>query len=86
MLQVTSTNPSAGVQMPVDSVPKQDISISAYEQLPDTVLNYKKKHKIGRFDPAAPEKQEQKIKDMWKEVEDGGKLLDHQLQPPKQSV
>ena len=42
---------------------------SQYETLPDTVLAYKKDHKIGRFDPAAPEIQERKVKEMWDEVE-----------------
>lgn len=43
---------------------------SQYETLPDTVLAYKKDHKIGRFDPAAPEIQERKVREMWKEVEE----------------
>ena len=46
---------------------------STYENLPDTVLDYKKKHLIGRFDPTMPEKQEQKVKEMWQEIQDGGK-------------
>ena len=46
--------------------------ISTYEQLPDTVLDYKKKNKIGRFDPTASKKQEQKAKDMWKEAQEEG--------------
>ena len=72
-MQVTSTNPSAGVQIPIDSVPKQEMPKSTYEQLPNTVLDYKKKHQIGRFDPTGPEKQEQKVKEMWQEIQDGGK-------------
>lgn len=43
---------------------------SKYETLSDTVLAYKKDHKIGRFDPAAPEIQERKVKEMWNEVEE----------------
>lgn len=42
---------------------------SKYSALPDTVLAYKKDHKIGRFDPAAPEIQERKVREMWNEVE-----------------
>ena len=42
---------------------------SKYSALPDTVLAYKKHHKIGRFDPAAPELQERKVKEMWDQVE-----------------
>ena len=58
-----------------EDVPKHEMPISTYEQLPDTVLDYKKKHGIGRFDPAAFDKQEQKLKDMWKEVEDEGRSM-----------
>ena len=43
---------------------------STYEALPGTVLAYKKAHQQGRFDPAATEKQERKIQEMWKEVEE----------------
>ena len=57
----------------VDDVPKHEMPISTYEQLPDTVLDYKKKHGIGRFDPTGSEKQEQKVKDLWKEVHDEGR-------------
>lgn len=48
--------------------------MSTYETLPDTVLDYKKKHGIGRFDPAAAEKQEQKANNMWADVDTRGKL------------
>ena len=41
-----------------------------YEALPDTVLAYKKDHKIGRFDPTAPDIQERKLKEMWNEVDE----------------
>lgn len=75
--QVTSTNPSATTIIPsAASVPKWEMPESTYEQLPDTVLDFKKKNKIGRFDPAAPQKQEQKAKDLWKEVEDRSELHD----------
>lgn len=45
---------------------------STYAALPDTVLAYKRSHKIGRFDPtaAAPETQERQAQEMWKEVEE----------------
>jgi len=42
---------------------------ATYETLPETVLAYKKSHKIGRFDPAAPDIQERKVQEMWNEVE-----------------
>lgn len=48
---------------------------STYESLPETVLAYKKTHKIGRFDPAAPDIHERKVKDMWTEVEENSKPL-----------
>ena len=47
---------------------------SIYEKLPDTVLDYKKKNLIGRFDPSAPEKHEHKVKDMWSAVESQGEI------------
>lgn len=43
-----------------------------YSSLPSTVLAYKRDHHIGRFDPAAPELQRRKVKDMWDEVERAG--------------
>ena len=46
-----------------------------YETLPDTVLAYKKSHKIGRFDPHAPEIQDRKLREMWKGVEEKGTPL-----------
>lgn len=59
--------------------------ISTYEQLPDTVLDYKKKHGIGRFDPTASEKQEQKVKDMWKEVEEEGTSFPRNSSPTQRA-
>lgn len=46
--------------------------VDTYSTLPDTVLAYKKSHHIGRFDPHAPEIQQQKIKEAWEEVEQRG--------------
>ncbi len=46
---------------------------STYESLSGTVLDFKKSHKIGRFDPTAPEKEAQKVRAMWKEIEEKGK-------------
>jgi hypothetical protein len=71
--QVVSINPSAGVQIPTEDVPKQEMPISTYERLPDTVLDFKRKHQIGRFDPTNPEKQDQKVKQMWQDIKDRGK-------------
>ena len=43
-----------------------------YSALPDTVLAYKKSHHIGRFDPNAPEIQEKKAREAWKEIREKG--------------
>ena len=48
---------------------------STYETLPSSVLAFKKSHKLGRFDPSAPEIQAQKVKDAWREIEEKGKIL-----------
>ncbi|MCJ1457796.1 hypothetical protein MMC28_008165 [Mycoblastus sanguinarius] len=70
-IKVTSLNPnSIPLIPPLASVPKQTMAESTYEALPGTVLAYKKAHQQGRFDPAATEKQERKIQEMWKEVEE----------------
>lgn len=68
--QVTSTgNTIISNLPPVSSVPRYTMPEATYETLPETVLAYKRSHKIGRFDPAAPEIQERKVKEMWNEVE-----------------
>jgi hypothetical protein len=46
--------------------------VETYSSLPSTVLAYKREHRIGRFDPAAPELQQKKVKEMWAEVERRG--------------
>lgn len=48
--------------------------VETYSALPSTVLAYKRDHHIGRFDPAAPEAQERKVREMWAEVERQGML------------
>ncbi|KAM0801127.1 CAP Gly-rich domain-containing protein [Usnea florida] len=60
-IKVTSltSNPISTLP-PLSSVPKYEMPESQYSTLPDTVLAYKKEHKIGRFDPAAPEIQQRK--------------------------
>ena len=73
-LKVSSVSPSPISTLPsLSSVPKYEMPESKYATLSDTVLAYKKDHKIGRFDPAAPEIQEQKVREMWKEVEERSK-------------
>ncbi|KAL9127560.1 MAG: hypothetical protein Q9175_007708, partial [Cornicularia normoerica] len=70
-IKVTSLDPHPiSTLPPLSSVPKYEMPESQYETLPDTVLAYKRDHKIGRFDPAAPEIQERKVKEMWNEVEE----------------
>ena len=49
--------------------------VEAYSSLPDTVLAYKRDHHIGRFDPAAPDIQRRKVKEMWDEVQRAGMLM-----------
>lgn len=39
-----------------------------YQSLPNSVLAYKKSHKLGRFDPALPSLEEQKLSTSWREV------------------
>ncbi|KAF6219778.1 hypothetical protein HO133_003603 [Letharia lupina] len=70
-IKVTSLNPNPiSALPPLSSVPKYEMPESKYEALPDTVRAYKKDHRIGRFDPAAPEIQERKVREMWNEVEE----------------
>lgn len=54
---------------PLASVVKYEMPKSAYEEVPETVLAYKKAHKIGRFDPNGPQIQDRKVKEMWEEVD-----------------
>lgn len=42
--------------------------VETYAALPDTVLAYKRENRIGRFDPAAPETQKRKAREMWDDV------------------
>lgn len=66
--KVTSTTPTP---LPaLSSVPKYTMPESTYAALPDTVLAYKRSHKLGRFDPTVPETQERQAQEMWKEVEE----------------
>ena len=54
-IQVTDTRPPSQRQNFIDpsSVEKYQMPESQYEQLSDSVLAWKKKQKLGRFDPAA---------------------------------
>ena len=72
--QVSSTDPSAACMIPsLSAVPKYEMPVETYSTLPDTVLAYKRANRIGRFDPGAPSLQEQKIAEMWGEIEKNSK-------------
>jgi len=45
---------------------------SDYESRTDSVLAWKKSHKLGRFDPNAPSVEQQKIDASYREVEERG--------------
>ncbi|KAL8867245.1 MAG: hypothetical protein Q9174_005787 [Haloplaca sp. 1 TL-2023] len=70
-LHVTSSDSSAPSAVPpLSSVPKYEMPTETYSSLPDTVLAYKKTHQIGRFNPHAPDLKQQKLDELWKEVEE----------------
>ncbi|KAG8526358.1 uncharacterized protein KY384_000351 [Bacidia gigantensis] len=72
-LKVLPTHPSVALlTTDTSSVPKTEMPISTYESLHGTVLDFKKSHQIGRFDPAADEKNRQKVARLQKDVEDRG--------------
>jgi tubulin-folding cofactor B len=48
------------------------MSKEAYSTLPDSVLAWKKSHKLGRFDPDASEVERKKIASHWHEAETKG--------------
>ncbi|KAK5172567.1 uncharacterized protein LTR77_002687 [Saxophila tyrrhenica] len=50
------------------SVPKYTMPTPTYESLPNSVLAYKKANQVGRFDPAAPSLEQQKIANTFREV------------------
>ncbi|KAL9614114.1 MAG: hypothetical protein Q9167_001399 [Letrouitia subvulpina] len=68
-LHVSSLDPSSNLAIPPPAdVPKYEMPAEIYSSLPDTVLAYKRSHKIGRFDPHASENQELKVNEMWKDI------------------
>ncbi|KAL8968095.1 MAG: hypothetical protein Q9183_002627 [Haloplaca sp. 2 TL-2023] len=69
-LHVTSSDSSAPSAVPpLSSVPKYEMPSETYSSLPDTVLAYKRTHQIGRFNPHAPDLKQQKLAELWKEVD-----------------
>ncbi|KAL6720138.1 hypothetical protein ACLMJK_002059 [Lecanora helva] len=69
-LKVRSSGNEINFNAPtLSSVPKYEMPEDVYEKRPETVLAYKKAHKVGRFDPNAPEIQQRKAREAWEEVE-----------------
>jgi len=64
----------------VSSVPKYVMPAETYQTLPDSVLVWKKNHKLGRFDPNAPEIERKKVEAGWKEVETRGITISKRCQ------
>ncbi|KAK4905090.1 hypothetical protein LTR28_000821, partial [Elasticomyces elasticus] len=57
----------------VSAVQKYEMPAEEYERRGDSVLAWKKARKLGRFDPAAPDVEEQRIRRAEREVEERGK-------------
>lgn len=56
----------------VSSVEKFELPKEEYESRTDSVLAWKKAHKLGRFDPNAPSIEQQKVNASYREVEERG--------------
>ncbi|KAF2219298.1 CAP Gly-rich domain-containing protein, partial [Elsinoe ampelina] len=56
----------------VSAVPKYEMPKDEYETRTDSVLAWKKAQKLGRFDPNAPDIEEQKIRAVQREVDERG--------------
>lgn len=54
----------------VSAVDKYTMPEEEYEQRTDSVLAWKKAQKLGRFDPNAPDIEEQKIRALEREIEE----------------
>ncbi|GAB7354822.1 hypothetical protein MBLNU459_g5208t1 [Dothideomycetes sp. NU459] len=69
-INVIDTRPASARTNYTDtsSVKKYEMPVAEYEALPSTVLSYKRAHQIGRFDPAAPSIESQKIAASFREV------------------
>ena len=59
----------------LSSVEKYVMPSSEYETRTDSVLAWKKRQQLGRFDPNAPSLEQQKIDALDREVEERGKYL-----------
>lgn len=71
---MTDTRPSGSQQNfnDVSAVEKYVMPESEYEARTDSVLAWKKKQHLGRFDPNAPSLEQQKILALEREVEERG--------------
>jgi tubulin-folding cofactor B len=80
MIQVTDTRPPSLQQNfnDVSSVPKYVMPESEYEARKDSVLAWKKAQKLGRFDPNTPDVEEQKIRQLERDVEERGMFDVHE--------
>lgn len=56
----------------VSAVEKYEMPVDEYENRTDSVLAWKKSHKLGRFDPNAPDIVQQKVNVSYREVEERG--------------
>ncbi|KAI5368186.1 Putative Ubiquitin-like domain, CAP Gly-rich domain, Ubiquitin-like domain superfamily [Septoria linicola] len=73
-LQIVDTRPPGARTnyTDVSSVEKYELPKDEYENRTDSVLAWKKAHKLGRFDPNAPSIEQQKINTSYREVEERG--------------
>lgn len=72
--QVMDTRP-AGARVDfndVSSVEKYTMPTTDYESRTDSVLAWKKAQKLGRFDPSAPDLEQQRINALQREAEERG--------------
>ncbi|KAE9961682.1 hypothetical protein BLS_001520 [Venturia inaequalis] len=76
-IMVTDTRPpgSRTDYTDVSKVDKYVMPAQEYETLPNSVLAWKKNQKLGRFDPNAPDLEQQKIKALEREIEERGITL-----------
>ncbi|KAK3078237.1 hypothetical protein LTS18_008092, partial [Coniosporium uncinatum] len=77
-IYVTDTRP-AGARVDfndVSSVEKYTMPTTDYESRTDSVLAWKKAQKLGRFDPSAPNLEQQRINALQREAEERGIAVD----------
>lgn len=75
ILQVDDDRPLAARNLDLtdlSTVEKYTMPAEKYSALPDSVMAYKKRHKLGRFDPDAPEIERQKVDAYWSDANTRG--------------